>query len=150
MSRKLDSTRPFAEIFGGDDAGVFEQFGIMFDPAGVELPGYDHIEIPADDAPVQVIVDNPELRGEINRLTSNIANLKELLALKDEQFEIESGRADDLAVEVERLKARLEEALNPAPLLPVAPVLKDCKDGKDVSSRKEKQLSASDLLGEAN
>jgi hypothetical protein len=43
--RKIDRDRPFGHVFGGGEA-AFEQFGILFDANGDELPGFEEVEIP--------------------------------------------------------------------------------------------------------
>lgn len=113
MKRTLDKKRPFAEVYGHSEAR-YEQFGILFDPEGRELPGYEHVEIPEDRTVLVVSGDEEALKRIIEELQAE--NRRLITALEDADAEIEGavGQADSLKVEVARLKEQLA-ALQPDP-----------------------------------
>lgn len=113
MPRKLDKKRPFAEIYGQHEA-KYEQFGILFDSDGVELPGYEDVEIPKPEVAITT-GDDSALRDEIGRLLEENAQLRADLEEMEAVAEEATGNVDTLKVEVKRLQEQLLAAQQAAP-----------------------------------
>jgi len=114
--RKLDKNAPYGQVYGSGRA-AYEQFGILFDVEGKELPGQEEIESIEVQAPV--VVDDakvPVLVAEIEKLGKQNAELKEQLeravADKDnadaEKAEVQ-GQLDTAEVEIKRLNGLIDE-----------------------------------------
>lgn len=124
--RTLDRDKPFGTVYGAGKA-AFEQFGIQFDAAGNELPGFEDV----------VIVEAPELpSGDVAYLQEQIlqmgkalesqkrdkAELEARLDRAERDQEAEKDRADELQgqldtanAEINRLNEALKEAAEPKP-----------------------------------
>lgn len=100
QSRKLDRSRPFGEIFGAGD-GRFEQFGIMFDIDGDELPGYEHIEIPPE------TLDAAGGAGDQGHLLTHLQTVID--QLRNEKSALQST-LEDTEAQVEELQGQLDTA----------------------------------------
>ena len=116
MARELDRLRSFGEIYGGTGDARFEQDGIQFDSAGVELPGFENVEIVAAAPVVNMPGDDSMLRDEISRLNRAVGKLSGDLEEKDAAYEEAIGKLDTATIEVSRLQAEVQRltALIPA------------------------------------
>lgn len=101
--RELDKNRPYGEVYNHGDAR-YEQHGILFDGSGKELPGFEEIEVPAEDPKAPETVDVSALKNEI------VVLKKQILLLKSD-FEVERNQAaEDLEAEVEAVQGQLDTA----------------------------------------
>jgi hypothetical protein len=160
--RKLDRSRPFGTVFGGGEA-AFEQFGILFDGAGDELPGFEDVEIPEE---VFVPAAGDESSGAaIRQLTAEVARLDILLqkkgdALADAEALAEElqGKLDTANIEIKRLQAQIDELSKPADVPagnPGTPAAAEAPAGKgkkgapaaEQSSLLDDQLKAQNEVG---
>lgn len=118
--RKLDRSRPFGTVCG-DARAKFEQFGILFDAAGEELPGFEKVEIPRDvpstcsdteglKAQVRELTEvNTRLQGETGKLRDDLAKAGEEKADADARAEEIQGQLDTANVEIGRLNTLIDE-----------------------------------------
>lgn len=110
--RKLDRKRPYGEIYGHLQAR-YEQFGILFDTEGNELPGFEDVKIP-EAGPVVVIGDSKELEAALAELREENARLRDELEEKEALVEEIQGKLDTANIEIARLNAQIEELTKPA------------------------------------
>jgi regulator of replication initiation timing len=117
--RKLDRSQPYGSVFGSGSA-AFEQFGICFDGAGNELPGFEEVEIPkaatvvvgGDDAGLKAQIQ--ELLAENERLQGEVGKVRDVQADAEARTEEVQGKLDTAEVEIGRLTAQLEDLTKPA------------------------------------
>jgi hypothetical protein len=111
--RTLDRHSPYGEIYGAAGAR-YEQHGIQFDGDGVELPGFENVVIP--DQKTIIIVDDANLRGEVDRLAALCNKQRAELEEKDAAHEEVQGQLDTARIQIGRLQDELAQtkALLPA------------------------------------
>ena len=115
MARKLDKNRPFGDVYGHRNAR-YEQFGILFDTDGIELPGFERVQIPKEEIPAagnngNLAAELAELREQNGLLQDEIAGLKARLDDQDTDAAVEEvqGKLDTANVEVARLAEQVKQ-----------------------------------------
>lgn len=139
--RQLDRSRPFGLVYGSG-AAAFDQFGILFDSNGEELPGFESVVIPAeqkaptpadDTAGYKALVDS--LQGRVDALQGELAVAREELDDSAAQIEELQGKLDTANVEIARLTALTTTTSDEQPALPIG---KDAgKGGKKSATDKQ-------------
>lgn len=142
--RTLDRSKPYGSVFGSGSA-VYEQFGILFDGSGKELPGFEEVEIPVD-TQVVVVGDDAELKAQIRKLLAENEQLQvDIGKVRSAQDEAEAkaeeiqGQLDTATVEIERLKNEIHDLTKPAE--PSTNPADDEKKNKQKSADIDAQLS---------
>lgn len=112
--RKLNRTIPFARVYGEDKA-VYEQYGILFNGIGDELPGYEDVEIPeevvkvvVDDAKAQELVkENSALKKQLGEFKGGFDQaVADKEAAESDLAEVQ-GKLDTAEVEIKQLQDRI-------------------------------------------